>query len=474
VRKTVGQTSLAFKLFIAATLVSSAYAAEFQSGQAARAVIGQSSFSSHESGITAHALAIVKGQLYAADAGNHLQTFDLSKLPGVKDEPTDQPGAACSVCGLAPLAVADQPVFQGVAAAASFGKTVVVADTANHRVLIWLGITPSPKPDVVLSRPFLDPVSVALDGRHLFVGDAGWRRILIWNTLPSSDDTPADEVLGQPDFSSSTISDTPGSASLHTPAALVSDGVNLFVADSSDRRILVFTPGDSALTADALVNSASLLSTGFAPGTLLTLQGAALSDVSESAQNTEDTPLPHQLGGVQVLLNGMPLPLLSVSPEHVQLQMPSDLGSASAGSLYVRTAHAAGTISTTNAIAVKFTAASPGIFAIGTQEPRNGLLLHAAGAPVSADTPAKPGEVVTVWATGLGQVDSEDRQTLRPVNVSVNDEPAEVVSATLPQGAVGVYEVRVILPSALRPGGSAQLLLSQSGVTSNTVSFPLE
>jgi uncharacterized protein (TIGR03437 family) len=465
---------LASRLFIAAMLISSAYAAEFQSGQAARAVIGQPSFSSHESGITAHALTILNGQLYAADAANHLQTFDLSKLPGAKDEPADHSGSPCAVCGLTPLAVADQRVAQGVAAAAAFGKTVVVADTANHRVLIWRGITPSPKPDIVLSRPFLDPVSVALDGRHLFVGDAGWHRILVWNSLPSSDDTPADEVLGQPDFTSSTVNDPTGPASLHTPAALVSDGVNLFVADSADRRILVFTPGDSALAADALVNSASLLSSAFAPGTLLTLQGSALSDASESAQNTEDSPLPHQLAGVQVLLNGMPLPLLSVSPEHVQLQMPADLGIASAGSLYVRTAHSAGTISTTNAIAVRFTAASPGIFAIGTQEPRNGLLLHAAGAPVSADVPAKPGEVVTIWATGLGQVDNGNRQTLRPVNVTVNDEPAEVVSAILPQGAVGVYEVRVILPSALLPGGSAQLLLSQSGSTSNTVSFPLE
>jgi uncharacterized protein (TIGR03437 family) len=455
-------------------VVSSACAAEFQSGQAARAVIGQPSFSSHESGIAAHALAIVNGQLFAADAANHLETFDLTKLPGVKDEPADRSASPCAVCGLTPLTVANQSVFQGVAASASFGKTVVVADTANHRVLIWRGVSPSPKPDIILSRPFLDPVSVALDGRHLFVGDAGWHRILIWNSLPSSDDTPADEVLGQLDFSSSTLSDTPGPASLHSPTALVSDGVNLFVADATDRRILVFTPGDSALAADALVNSASLLSTAFAPGTLLTLQGASLSDASETAQNTEDTPLPHQLAGVEVLLNGMPLPLLSVSPEHVQLQMPADLGIASAGSLYVRTAHSAGTISITNAIAVKFSAASPGIFAIGTQEPRHGLLLHAAGAPVSADTPAKPGEVVTIWATGLGQVDSENRQTLRPVNVSVNDEPAEVVSATLPQGAVGVYEVRVILPSVLRTGVSAQLLLSQSGSTSNTVSFPLE
>jgi uncharacterized protein (TIGR03437 family) len=463
------------RLLIAALVtISSAYAAEFQSGQAARAVIGQPSFSARESGIATHALSISKGRLYAADSANHLQTFDLAKIPGPKDELADRPGVTCAVCDLTPVAVANQSVLQGTAASASFGKTVVAADTVNHRVLIWRGTSGSSRPDVVLSRSFLDPVSVVLDGKHLFVGDAGWHRVLVWNTLPSSDDTPADEVLGQPDFTSSIVNETPGAGSLHNPAALASDGVNLFVADSADRRILMFTPADNALSSDALLNSASLMSTAFAPGTLLTLEGAALSETAETAQNSDDSPLPRELAGVQVMLNGIPLPLLSVSPEHVQLQMPADLGGASAGSLYVRTAHATGTVNTTNAVAVKFTAAFPGIFAVGAKEPRSGLLLHAAGAPVTSDTPARPGEVVTVWATGLGQVDGSNGQTLKPVSVSVNGEPAEVVSAILPQGAVGVYEVRVVLPGDFGSSNSAQLVLVQNGNTSNTVTFPLE
>jgi uncharacterized protein (TIGR03437 family) len=442
-------------------------AAEFQTGQAARAVIGQSSFSSRDPGIAAHALSVAGGRLYAADSANNLQTFDLTKIPGAKDDLLGKTGVNCALCGFAPIAVANQSVFQGAAASASFGKTVAAADTVNRRVLIWRGDNGSSVPDVVLSRGVQDPVSVALDGRHLFVGDAGRHQILIWNALPSSDDTPADEVLGQPD-------ENPNASSLHTPAALASDGVNLFVADSAARRILVFTPGDNALPVEALVNSASLVSTPFAPGTLLTLEGEGLSDTSATAENSEDTPLPRELAGVQVVLDGIPLPLLSVSPGHVQLQMPADLGSASAGSLYVRVSHANGTVTTTNAIGVKFTAAFPGIFAVGAREPRSGLLLHAVGAPVTSDTPAKPGEMVTVWATGLGQVDGQDGQALKPVGVSVENEPAEVVSATLPRGAAGVYEVRVILPGDLGSKSSAQLVLTQNGNTSNTVTFPLE
>jgi uncharacterized protein (TIGR03437 family) len=454
--------------------VSLGYASEFQSGQAARAVIGQASFSSHESGIEAHALSISKGRLYVADFSEHVYTFDLARIPGAKDELFERTGTACSLCGFPAVSAANQGVIQGVAAAATFGRTVAVADTANHRVLIWRGAGNAQKPDVTLSRALLDPVSVALDGKRLFVGDAGWHRVLVWNSLPADDETPADEVLGQPDFASGGAAETPGASSLHNPAALASDGVNLFVADSADRRILVFTPGDTPFSSDAVLNSASLVSTAFAPGTLVTLQGSGLSDSVETAPNPDDGRLPRELAGVEVLLNGNPLPLLSVSPEQVQLQMPSDMGGATAGSLYVRTVHTAGGVTTTNAVNVKFTAAFPGIFAVGAKEPRSGLLLHAAGAPVSPDTPAKPGEIVTVWATGLGQVDGEDRQTLKPVSVFVNEEPAEVVSATLPPGSVGVYEVRLILPSNAEAKSAAQLALMQNGNTSNTVIFPLE
>ena len=64
-----------------ATSISAASAAEFQSGQAARAVIGQPSFSARDAGIVAHALAVSKGRLYAADASNKTLGFDLAKIP---------------------------------------------------------------------------------------------------------------------------------------------------------------------------------------------------------------------------------------------------------------------------------------------------------------------------------------------------------------------------------------------------------
>jgi hypothetical protein len=325
------------------TSISAASAAEFQSGQAARAVIGQPSFSAHDAGVVAHALTVSKGRLYAADSSDRILTFDLTKIPGPKDDVSDRHGAACSVCGFAPVSIANQAVMRGVAVAASYGRTVVLADAPNHRVLIWRDSN-SPKPDVVLghssssaaisANTLVEPISVALDGKRLFAGDAALHRVLVWNSLPVTDDQPADAVLGQPDFGSAAANDVPAANTVRTPAALVSDGTNLYVADAADRRILVFTPGDTALTSGAIVNSASLLATPLTAGGLATIRIKGQGDS------------PH----VDVVLNGEQVPVLSVSGEEIQIRAPDDFGSATAGSLYVRSQHAGGALTVSKCI----------------------------------------------------------------------------------------------------------------------------
>src|SRR3954451_11049524 len=250
-----------FLLFATAT-----WSAEFRSGQAARAVLGQSSFSLHENTITPTRLSIAGGKLFVADSSNRVLTYDLASIPDRTAGLTDD-SSACNVCGFSPVAITDQSVMPGIARASAFGVSVAVTDPSTHRVLLWRD-TRSPTaalaPDVTLggvrgvinASTLVDPISVALDGQRLFVGDAALHRVLLWNSLPLTDDQPADVVLGQSDFSaSSNTFEDPGR--ITRPAALLSDGNNLFVADPVNRRVLVFSPSDLSLTASAFVNSAT-------------------------------------------------------------------------------------------------------------------------------------------------------------------------------------------------------------------------
>ncbi|MGH9585061.1 MAG: hypothetical protein ACRD4O_19245, partial [Bryobacteraceae bacterium] len=175
-------------------------------------------------------------------------------------------------------------------------------------------------------------------------------------------------------------------------------------------------------------------------------------------------------------------------------QLPYSVGNAAAGSIYVRTEHADGTATLTSAAGVKIAAASPGLFAFGGgREPRSGLVVHAdaqgqAGAPVTSENPAVPGNVVVLWAAGLGAVNTgeasdtvpigvpfagPDVQAKVPVQAIVAGQHAQVLSSVLPAGSIGVYEIRVLLPSDLPADSKTPLLVVQNGYASNTVTFPV-
>ena len=113
----------------------------------------------------------------------------------------------------------------------SDGTRLYVADTGNHRVLIWnqfptqshaaadvvLGQTSfsgkTANSPVISGATLSGPLSVAVSGGKVVVGDSGNRRVLVWNSIPTSSSTSADVVLGQPDFVTSTAY-TGGSANM--------------------------------------------------------------------------------------------------------------------------------------------------------------------------------------------------------------------------------------------------------------------
>ena len=94
---------------------------------------------------------------------------------------------------------------------------------------------------------------IATDGTRLFLADSFNHRVLIWNTLPTGNVAP-DLVLGQTDFTSN----TPGSdrSQMNMPMQVSTDGRRLAVADSYNDRILIWTsfPTRNGAPADIVIN----------------------------------------------------------------------------------------------------------------------------------------------------------------------------------------------------------------------------
>ena len=149
------------------------------------------------------------------------------------------------------------------------GQQLFVADTLSHRVLIYNSVPTSngASADVVLgqadfnsaedqpasSTSLRDPTAVFSDGVRLIVTDLGHNRVLIYNKIPTTNNAPADVVVGQPDFTTETANNGP--ASLNFPRYALTDGTRLIIADTGNNRVLVFnqiptangTPADSVL-----------------------------------------------------------------------------------------------------------------------------------------------------------------------------------------------------------------------------------
>jgi len=165
------------------------------------------------------------------------------------------------------------------------GGRLFVTDAANNRVLIWSTIptTNQQAADVVLGQPDMtlrgpgaigaaslkDPQQVATDGKTVAVVDSGNHRVLLWNDAKTSG-APADLVVGQPDFTSGSANHgatTPDATSLATPIGASLGGGKLFVADQGNFRVLVWNtvPTKSFAAADVVIGRPDKTATSIRP-----------------------------------------------------------------------------------------------------------------------------------------------------------------------------------------------------------------
>ncbi len=282
------------------TAVSSAQIANFTTGQAARLVIGQTTFTSQNTNSSDSVIGAPSGvayggnTLFVADSNligalpSNNRVLVYSNLSSMLPAPTAalQYNSKCPVCVGTATVVLGQPNFLSTVqpltatqnnlsaptAIASDGVHVAVADTNNNRVLIWNRIpTVNDQPaDVVLGQPnFISntvlapsasslrgPQGVWIQNGKLYIADTQNNRILVWNQIPTANNAPANLVLGQPNFTTvsnpgltSVCCTTGGTielingASANTmfnPVSVTTDGTHLFVADLGYNRILIW------------------------------------------------------------------------------------------------------------------------------------------------------------------------------------------------------------------------------------------
>ena len=88
----------------------------------------------------------------------------------------------------------------------------------------------------------------------------------------------------------------------------------------------------------------------------------------------------------------------------------------------------------------------------------------------SPTNPAQRGQMVTIYCTGLGAVDGATPANAQtPVSSILNSVPINAAYAGLTPGFIGLYQVDLVVPSAIPPGIDIPVLLRQPESDSNTV-----
>jgi uncharacterized protein (TIGR03437 family) len=178
-----------------------------------------------------------------------------------------------------------------------------------------------------------------------------------------------------------------------------------------------------------------------------------------------EIPLPSRLVETAVLVNGNAIPLLFVSPEQINAQLPYETP-AGPVKLQVESQGKTGP-----AVTIRVDAVAPGIMLLDASHALLWSLTD--GRLNGADAPVKPGEYAMAYVTGQGAVapavDSGGAAPLAPlsyptglVEVKIGGIPAEVQFAGLAPGFVGLLQLNVRVPDV--SSGERALELTIGGV----------
>jgi uncharacterized protein (TIGR03437 family) len=227
---------------------------------------------------------------------------------------------------------------------------------------------------------------------------------------------------------------------------------------TSNLQLTPVTPAAPTTTAGSVLGAASGVAGAVSPNSWVTIYGTNLSATTRSWTEGDfvNGGIPFSLDGVSVILTQFGAPRLAyvgyVSPTQVNFLLPSDLNTTTTT---VQVRNPAGI---TTAIPLPLAANAPQLFPVAA---------HANGTLVNKTAPATPGEVISLFGTGLGAVTpalipgvvpTDASPLATPPTVTCGGNPATVNAAVVLPGAAGVYQVNVQIPSDATSGDQPVVL----------------
>ena len=234
-------------------------------------------------------------------------------------------------------------------------------------------------------------------------------------------------------------------------------------------------------TAASVTNAASFVGGTISPGFIATIFGTALTKDVIGIVLADRVPLPTELRGTSVAINGFAAPLFAIAnvqgSEQINLQVPFQIAGQVTATIVVNNNGVASA-----PVPINVSPVQPGIF---TVDGVAGAILHGSNFQlVTASNAAAKGEGVVLYATGLGPVSAPpatgSAALVSPLStasvsplVSVGGLAAEVIFAGLAPGFVGLFQVNFLIPPTAPPG-NLDVVIQALGFSSNVVKIAVQ
>ena len=263
--------------------------------------------------------------------------------------------------------------------------------------------------------------------------------------------------------------------------ALDSSG-NLYIAVGSviQKVTAQLTPpaNPPSFTEAGVVNGASFAPGGVVAGEIATIFGSNLT--SSTGINLASTlPLATEIENVSVKVNGVAAPIFAVDSVNGQQQINFQVPWATKFIAMIQVTNR-GAASPVVFTPVQITEPAVFNYSVGTDV--FGAILHSDFKLANTANPAKAGETVLIYCTGLGYVEgplpangvaATGQMTMNAATVTIGGANAPVSFSGLAPGFVGLYQVNAKVPAGLATGNQP-VMLGIGGSLSKSVLLPVQ
>jgi len=224
-------------------------------------------------------------------------------------------------------------------------------------------------------------------------------------------------------------------------------------------------------TADGIVNSADNRPGPLAPNTIASLYGVRLSYVTRglTPDDIRGGLLPTVLPGtgVRVLVGNMPAGIYYVSATQINFLVPANLLPGPSTVQVVLDAHSGPLVK------IMLQSASPELFQLDAQ---HAVAVRPDGSPITPDSPAHPGDIAILYATGLGQTvppipygqictEAAPLNQMSDFKLLLDGTKASeeyVQYAGVAPGFAGLYQLNILLPKSIQPNPEIRIGLGDA------------